>query len=140
MPITDTYLVGAPGLDITAEVSDAPSTRHARTAFLDYLTRSHRIPYTQRKTVRSVVWTKRVQPGQVATNVQLSYGGGNQPVPEQLDFEGPAPVEQPNAEPEQVDERYEEQPTAPPMSAPRQTGGGFENSPVYRMSKNFGRQ
>lgn len=132
MPLSDTYLVGAANLDVTAEVTGAPSTRHARTAFLDYLTRNHLIPYTQRKTVRSVLYTKRILPGQIATSVQLDYSTGN-PIPTStLEVPQPTPTMQAESVPEQS-----MQPEPQPVQ--EQSGTGFENSPVFKMSKGFGR-
>jgi len=67
-----TYYVTAPGSQLTAEV-DAPDSRHARTTFLDYLSRSRLIPWGARQTVRKQLMTKKIQPGSISTSVQLSY-------------------------------------------------------------------
>lgn len=71
-----TYVVKHPSIDILAEVT-APDSRHARTTFLDYLSRRGLIGWNQRQAVRSGIMTKRVNPGEVQTNVQLKYRQGN---------------------------------------------------------------
>ena len=67
-----TYYVTAPGSKISAEV-DAPDSRHARTTFLDYLSRSHLIPWNARQTIRRQLMTKRIEAGSVPSSVQLNY-------------------------------------------------------------------
>jgi len=76
-----TYYVFKPNFEITAEVS-APDSRHARTAFLDYLSRSGQILYSQRQETRRELITKKMQPGEIQTSVQLEYGIKESPVQE----------------------------------------------------------
>jgi len=125
-----TYLTMAPNVEITAEV-DAPDSRHARTAYLDYLTRNGYVPYTVRQALRRVVTTKRVQPGEAMTTVRLSYGASPASPREVV-----APTYLPPPEEEQV---YVE---AAPVEAPVQEPvdeTGFTQSPIFKMSRNFGR-
>ena len=96
-----TYYVTAPGASITAEV-DAPDSRHARTTFLDYLSRSRMIPWGARQTVRKQLMTKKIQPGSIATSVQLSYNT-KEPTPEVVTAEPePQQIEQPATQQEIV--------------------------------------
>jgi hypothetical protein len=127
-----TYLVMAPNLSINAEV-DAPDSRHARTTFLDYLSRNHLIPYTQRRTVRSVLVTKRVPAGQVPTTVQLSYyaGQGTPMIAEEV----PTPELQQMNTPEESSVA----PSGEPTEQPQEARTGFEESAVFKMSRSFGR-
>jgi len=74
-----TYYLFSPNLNVTAEV-DAPTTRSARTAFLDYLTRTGKLPFSQRRVFRKKLITKRMQPGEIRTTVQLVYGESQPPV------------------------------------------------------------
>ena len=124
-----TYIVAAPNLSINAEV-EAPDSRHARTTFLDYLSRNHLIPYTERRTVRSVLMTKRVQSGEVPTTVQLSYrsGQGTPMIPEEVPTPELAMPEEERVAPVE----------AAPQPAPQSSGTGFEQSAVYKMSRGFG--
>lgn len=127
-----TYLVMAPNLSINAEV-DAPDSRHARTTFLDYLSRNHLIPYTERQVVRRVLMTKRVDPGEVSTTVQLSYRSGVMPqqVPEEIAMPETAQISAPT--------ESQEVTVAPQEVAPAQgSGTGFEQSAVFKMSRSFG--
>lgn len=71
-----TYLVSHPQIDILAEVI-APDSRHARTTYLDYLSRNGIIQWEQRQTVRRAVMTKRVNPGEFQSDVQLRYSQSN---------------------------------------------------------------
>lgn len=67
------YYVFIPGYRITAEVRDAPTTKHARTAFLDFLVRQRRIPYIQRARARRRMKTLRVRRGEIPASVVLDY-------------------------------------------------------------------
>jgi hypothetical protein len=67
------YYVFIPGYRITAEVRDAPTTKHARTAFLDFLVRQRRIPYIQRARARRRMKTLRVKRGEIPSSVVLDY-------------------------------------------------------------------
>lgn len=77
-------------IDISAEVS-APDSRHARTAFLDYLSRSGMIQWGERQAARKLIITKRMKPGEIQTDVKLEYGtkeptkAEELPTPQQLD-------------------------------------------------------
>lgn len=68
-----TYYVFVPGYRITAEVRDAPSTKHARTSFLDFLVRQRRIPWAQRSKVRRRMKVVKVKPGEIPASVVLDY-------------------------------------------------------------------
>lgn len=69
-----TYYVFIPASDMpTAEVT-ASNTKHARTAYLDYLTRSGQFPYSKRSAMREAIGTERMDPGQYPTDLKLEYG------------------------------------------------------------------
>ena len=75
-----TYYVTLPNSGVTAEVT-ANSTRQARTVYLDYLTRSGVVPWRGRTDLRTEIIIDRIDPGQIPTDIQLSYG--QQPVEEE---------------------------------------------------------
>jgi len=82
-----TYYVHVPNTEVpTAEVS-ASSTKHARTAYLDYLSRSGKIDWRDRQLTRKLVKVNKMSPGEIQTQVKLEYGVKE--VPEQL-IEAPA--------------------------------------------------
>lgn len=68
-----TYYVTTPSSSLTAEV-EAPDSRHARTAYLDYLSRNGLISWGSRQAIRRQIMTKRMQSGDIQTTVKLSYG------------------------------------------------------------------
>ena len=70
------YYIFIPGYDVTAEVSDAPDARHARTAFLDYLHRKGLIQYSDRGRIRDNMKTVKAEPGEMEPTVRLDYAGG----------------------------------------------------------------
>lgn len=69
-----TYFVFIPGYRITAEVRDAPNTKHARTQFLDYLVHQKRVPWSQRSQIRRRMKVVRSKPGEIPASVVLDYG------------------------------------------------------------------
>ena len=75
-----TYYVTLPNAGVTAEVT-ASSTRQARTVYLDYLTRSGVVPWRGRTDLRTEIIIDRIDPGQIPTDIQLSYG--QQPIEEE---------------------------------------------------------
>jgi len=86
-----TYLTWIPGQNLNAEV-DAPDSKHARTAFLDYMSRNGMIRWKERQAVRKQIKTERVEPGEVQTTVQLDYDmGDSSDVPSQMMGVGPTP-------------------------------------------------
>lgn len=69
------YFVQVPGTDFpTAEV-EASSSKHARTAYLDYLSRNEYIGWRDRQAWRRKTITKRMQPGEFKTQILLDYDG-----------------------------------------------------------------
>ena len=68
-----TYYVTLPNSGVTAEVT-AYSTRQAPTVYLDYLTRSGVVPWRGRTDLRDQIIIDRIDPGQIPTDIQLSYG------------------------------------------------------------------
>ena len=70
---TSTYYVTLPNAGVTAEVT-AGSTRQARTVYLDHLTRTGIVPWRGRNDLRDQIIIDRISPGQIPTDVQLSYG------------------------------------------------------------------
>jgi len=97
------YYVQVPGTDFpTAEV-EASSSKHARTAYLDYLSRNGQISWKDRQAWRPKIIAKRMQPGEIKTQVFLDYSART--IPE-------AEVSAPPTEQELVEEEqyYEAQP------------------------------
>jgi len=73
-----TYFVTLESTGVKAEV-EAPTTRSARTVYLDYLTRNKLVPWVERQNLREEVIVDRIESGQVPIDVNLSYsleGGG----------------------------------------------------------------
>lgn len=68
-----TYYVTLPNVGVTAEVT-AGTTRQARTAYLDYLTRSKTVPWKGRQDLRDQILIDKITPGQIPTDVELAYG------------------------------------------------------------------
>jgi len=76
------YYVHIPGSEApTAEV-DASSTKHARTAYLDYLSRNGTIGWRDRQLTRKFIKVNRMQPGEIQTQIKLEYGVKEPPVEE----------------------------------------------------------
>lgn len=83
----------------TAEIA-ASSTKHARTTYLDYLSRNGLIGWKDRQTIRPLIKVSRMQPGEFQTQIKLDYDQRSEP-----------PVQEVEAPPEMgVEERLEEQP------------------------------
>lgn len=141
-----TYYVFIPASDMpTAEVT-ATNTKHARTAYLDYLTRSGRFPYSQRSSIREAIATKRVDPGEYPTDLKLEYGvqepleSGVEEVftpqrgytPEQTEYLMKTTGITPH---EMTPEEYEEEAYNQPEQQP---ANPFSNSPIMNLSKKTG--
>ena len=128
-----TYYVTAPGSQITAEVN-APDSRHSRTTFLDYLSRSRLIPWGARQQVRKQLMTKRIEPGSIPTTVQLSYNT-EETAPEVI-TEAPVvqPTQQEQVQPQTVAVGNEQ--VQPMHQQPSVLG----NSPIANISRSFGRR
>jgi len=68
-----TYYANIPDTEApTAEIT-ASSTKHARTVYLDYLSRNNLISWRDRQATRGLVKVSRMQPGEIRTQVQLDY-------------------------------------------------------------------
>ena len=86
-----TYLASHPEIGLTAQV-EAPSTRKARTTYLDYLSRNQLIDWRTRQSYRENIPVKRIDPGEVDVDVELSYSDeGSEPPVTGTDTRGPAP-------------------------------------------------
>ena len=69
-----TYYTFIPDSDMpTAEVT-APDSRHARTTYLDYLSRGGKIQYSDRTRTRDLIKINRMDPGEFRTSIKLDYG------------------------------------------------------------------
>ena len=145
-----TYYTNIPGHEeLSAEV-DSPDKRHARTVYLDHLSRNRLIPYSQRGTYRKLVKLDKMQPGEVATSIKLRYGDGVSipaPVPEQVVEELPQQVQQENIPvspyPPQSDYTPEVKVESRPVSTifgPKEvrTKPTTANSPIMNLSKRTG--
>lgn len=73
--MNSTYYVAVPGSDFPTAETEASSTKHARTAYLDYLSRNNYIGWGDRQAWRQKIVTKRMQPGEIRTQVLLDYDG-----------------------------------------------------------------
>ena len=106
-----TYLTFIPGFEINAEV-DAPSTKQARTSYLDYLQRNNYIGWDQRQAYRKKVKTDRMEPGERATTIQLDYDMQEGPPPMLIGTERPSDTIQDEYEDEYVERapQLQEQP------------------------------
>lgn len=68
-----TYYANIPDTEApTAEIT-ASSTKHARTVYLDYLSRNNLISWRDRQATRGLVKVSQMQPGEIRTQVQLDY-------------------------------------------------------------------
>ena len=96
------YYVAIPGTNFpTAEVS-ASSSKHARTAYLDYLSRNNLVSWRDRQAIRPKIVTKRMQPGEIQTQVFLDYSAKTIPETEvQVPPQATTPVEEEIVEEEQ---------------------------------------
>jgi len=107
------YFVQVPGSEFpTAEV-EASSAKHARTAYLDYLSRNNLIGWEDRQGWRSKILAKRMQPGEIKTQVYLDYSAKTIP---ETEVSLP-PTEQDLAEEE---EYYEAEPAPVRVPPPKQ--------------------
>lgn len=70
--MTATYHAFLPGGQ-SAEIKDAPSTKRARTVFLDYLARNKYIKWDDRGEVRRHIKVNKVFPGEIEADVILDY-------------------------------------------------------------------
>ncbi len=110
------YYVFKPGLDITAEVGNAYTSKHARTAFLDYLFRNGKITWGERQNLRRELKTARVDPGQYDVTVKLAYGNP-EPIQETEMVAGPSGLEE-RGLPEEFYPRGLATQSAPPQEVP----------------------
>jgi len=96
------YYVAIPGTNFpTAEVS-ASSSKHARTAYLDYLSRNNLVSWKDRQAIRPKIVTKRMQPGEIQTQIFLDYSAKTIPETEvQVPPQATTPVEEEIVEEEQ---------------------------------------
>jgi len=122
------YFVHIPGTEApTAEV-EASNTKHARTAYLDYLSRNNLIGWQDRQAVRERVHVGKMEPGSLRTEIQLDYTAYTAPeqeieVPPEL---GQVPVE----------EEYEETPELPYEPEPQpQAQDPYAGSPIVELSR-----
>jgi len=145
-----TYYGFIPGQDLTAEI-EAPNTRHARTAFLDYLSRGGLIQYSDRGQARKLVQVTKMDPGEFPTTVTLTYGRAQEPevqlgairesTPSGEEYQEVEPlvgettqkIERPVEEPLPVEESipyHEEEVSQKPYPV-------FPPSPIMALSKRF---
>ncbi len=85
------YSVSHPQLELTATV-EAPSSEKARTTFLDYLERTHKIGRKQRQLLRQAMATKRVTDGSEGySDLELHYEYEKAPEEGMLQLGEPGP-------------------------------------------------
>jgi hypothetical protein len=136
-------------IDITAEV-DAPDSRHARTAYLDYLSRSGMIQWGERQAARRQIITKRMQPGEIQTDVKLEYGVREPAKVEELkapvtypagvgsEFSGGEPIEITQSDTGYTPRGPVVQPQEQPQEQPQPVRGIFGGSPIIDLSRKSG--
>ncbi len=66
------YFVTLEATGISAEV-EAPTTRSARTTYLDYLTRNKIVPWKGRNSLRDSIVVDRIESGQMDVDIKLDY-------------------------------------------------------------------
>ena len=138
-------------IDTTAEV-DAPDSRHARTSFLDYLSRSGILQWGERQAARRQIITKRMKPGEIQTDIKLEYGVKEPAKVEELPTpppmqRKPEPSEEVGIEPTYEDlgptsekeKMYQpEQPQSQPQPVPQPARDIFGGSPIVDLSRQTG--
>lgn len=141
------YYVHIPNTEApTAEV-EASNTKHARTTYLDYLSRNNLIGWNDRQLVRDRIHIQRVEPGQISTQIQLDYTAYSPP---EQEIEPPEDLEgfTPEHATEYGDEEYaveepsyeREYPVEPPPPPPqtRRDHDPFGGSPIVDLSRRTG--
>ena len=145
-----TYYVTIPDSDFPAAEVEASSTKHARTAYLDYLSRSSLISWSERQKVRRKIIASLTEPGEFNTSVQLRYRVG-------ATTQGVSLEEEEELEDEELGSEYPisstEEPVSTPQarpyfrpregtilgsrqgSPPRSPGGFLSDSPIARISR-----
>ncbi len=121
-----TYYVFVPNSNSpTAEV-EADTTKHAKTAYLDYLSRRDLITWKQRQPLRRLIKTVKSSPSEIQTAVKLSYGSVS---PETREYQVPSPSTQVESSSEVSEAPKVETPTSyspkvvPIWELSRRTGG-----------------
>ena len=67
------YFTFIPNGDMPTAEIEAESTKHARTAYLDYIARTGLIGWNDRKAARRLTITKKMEPGEIQTQLHLDY-------------------------------------------------------------------
>lgn len=75
MPV---YFAYHPEVGIQAQVT-APTTRKARTSYMDYLTRNELVPWRGRQEFRKSIILDQIDPGSTPVDVEINYRPGDQP-------------------------------------------------------------
>lgn len=137
------------GRGTSAEV-DAPDSRHARTAFLDYLSRNGMLQWGERQAARRLIIAKRMKPGEIKTDIRLDYG-----VREAKTEELPPPVQETSEESQQPKDAYGPpgpqegkvqdrefgryyRPTGEQKWTAQPTRDMFAGSPIVKLSRKMG--
>jgi len=122
----NSYYVTLPNSGVTAEVT-AQSTRQARTVYLDHLTRSGVVPWRGRTDLRDQIIIDRIDPGQIPTDIQLSYGQQQPIEEEELEVNG-AYNGSGDLGSGYTDDSYEDQSSYAPQQPTYQNGSAFSGS------------
>ena len=114
----------------TAEV-EAPDTRHARTVYLDFLSRKGIIPYSQRGAVRKAIKTNRMEAGEYQTSIRLSYSDvGKEKEEEEVVMEQAPQYNSSDQYPDQYQDQEQSETTTAPLPGLR--------SPLAELSLRMG--
>ena len=140
-----TYIAYIPN-QMTAEIDDAPDARHARTALLDWLTRTGRIEWKDRRKVRKMILAKKTEPDTQETDIHLNYTpsgymAAEEPPPDQAQVELPPQDWQHREEERAVEQAEPPQPPTLPIGEPT-TQVPVEvlpSSPIAQVSRGMGR-
>ena len=118
-----TYFVMIPNTELpTAEVG-APDSRHARTTYLDYLSRNNIIEYSNRGRVRGMIITQKMEPGEMQTDLKLDYRveePGIEDITGEMSAQGPPQDYERESEEFEPDEEYEYSKRTSPGYEPEQ--------------------
>lgn len=129
-----TYYVFKPGFELSAEV-EASNSKHARTAFLDYLSRKGLISWKDRQTLRDELKVSRVESGESNASMHLRYSYEEEKPMAEEDEEAPATPE------EEISTTAEVPATQAPLDIPGRRSMDkdiLSRSPIAQLSRQQG--
>lgn len=135
-----TYYVHIPNSEAPTAEIEASSTKHARTAYLDHLSRNNIITWQQRQQTRRLIKVNRMQPGEIQTQVKLEYGVKEVPVQEieapTTDIDAGEFAETPTElSVEPGSELPQERPAEPALQPAQPRRDPLADSPIAKLSR-----